>query len=524
MENKDKEVIIPVSEETETLKRDIVGILNNLKPILDKKTYSLLYDDMYLKINDENETVSSETANELKSKFPDMWSFYINMSGSSIREKLREFYIALEPYKAYFELSQGIDNIEDLIKNPNNLKDRKNIKKIIETMSLMKGLNYSISPKLFESGFDVLYKAIVLSDNDDIITEANNYDLLRETIGRKVQKYINNKNKSIDYDGIDHETIAYIREKEYGIVDTRRKAINAMNEIKSQLQDRLKEIETINERKRQNNALVQSNIAHLIRRLNKINRDIRVEASKRNLKILLNVLLFSILPASVMVGYSSGKSNAEGNPLYKTETHITDLSGETPSEIVSYSEYDDTKTDYVSTVMMATEWEKTLSNSDVYSRNVTYYDFNKPEDAIEPYVLNKEDLIPSNLEYKYSYRETVSGQENLNDSTIVVTETFQNKNDYIIDEGKVNSGIIYGSVIGSVLMALGFYLNKKYNPNMYEEIKDSTETIHDLKKDARIVRNDIKDYKESAKAELEELKELLRDKRSQDDSYGLRLK
>ena len=119
-------------------------------------------------------------------------------------------------------------------------------------------------------------------------------------------------------------------------------------------------------------------------------------------------------------------------------------------------------TTYVATVMECGPWRSNPSGVG-YIRNITAYECIVPDNVDDGYHITKNDL-ENNLLEKYSYiesKESLDRNDSTTQTTILLTETYQDKNDtrkstkYIIPYSILGAGI--GLAIDVVLVLTGIY-------------------------------------------------------------------
>lgn len=454
------ETIIPTSDDTKTIILNIEGILNNLKPIIDKNVFEAL-NETFNSIKDNKDTFDSESIKVLANSYPGMLENLIKMSGSSTRQKLKEFEIkTIESYERYYSFKLKVEEFRSILDecNPNIENQKANIVfNTIELLNLLSSLSSGLAPELIQDANELIFESLIITDDDLIIKEIEKNEFVKENIGRKMQPYVPVSTRSIDYDFLDHESIHNVQKSNSYIselIERKQREFENIQYIQYSIQHGLNE-----------------KISDLDIKINTNNETIKeYKVSKRNV-ILKKALIGSIIPFYLLTGYIIGKDVARKNPLYETETQVVDLTGDSPVVIDKYTEYDQTNTEYVSTVTIASPWEQTISGGDIYTRSVNVYSFTKPEGAEDGYRLKKEDLIDENLSLKYHYNETTSGNVHPDKQEIIVTETWQNKNNFQENQGPVSAGLGWGFFLGILTLAGGYFLNRKMN---YGNITSST--------------------------------------------------
>ncbi len=159
---------------------------------------------------------------------------------------------------------------------------------------------------------------------------------------------------------------------------------------------------------------------------------------------------------AVGAGGLVGKMVSSNITEYATTTRKYDF--ETDTEIgTPVVEYDDRETSYVASVDVYEPWHEKPGGG--YIRNVTSYEFEAT--AIEgKYHLTKDD-IQNNLREIYTVSEVKNKLElgdSMTETSIIITETFQDKNDSQISTKYVWPFAIGSGVIALVVEALAFHL------------------------------------------------------------------
>lgn len=159
---------------------------------------------------------------------------------------------------------------------------------------------------------------------------------------------------------------------------------------------------------------------------------------------------------AVGAGGIVGKMLSDNITEYATTTRKYDF--ETDTEIgIPKVEYDDRETSYVASVDVYEPWQEKPGGG--YIRNVTSYEFEAT--AIEgKYHLTKDD-IQKNLREIYTVSEVKNKLElgdSMTETSIIITETFQDKNDSRISTKYIGPFAIGSGVIALVVEALAFHL------------------------------------------------------------------
>ena len=159
---------------------------------------------------------------------------------------------------------------------------------------------------------------------------------------------------------------------------------------------------------------------------------------------------------AVGAGGIVGKMLSDNITEYATTTRKYDF--ETDTDVgIPVVEYDDRETSYVASVDVYEPWQEKPGGG--YIRNVTSYEFEAT--AIEgKYHLTKDD-IQKNLREIYTVSEVKNKLElgdSMTETSIIITETFQDKNDSRISTKYIGPFAVGGGVIALVVEALAFHL------------------------------------------------------------------
>ena len=143
-----------------------------------------------------------------------------------------------------------------------------------------------------------------------------------------------------------------------------------------------------------------------------------------------SVFLIPVLIMSVSAFLGVKKSNSI--PSYQTITRNVDLNTGKPIGDPSIV-YDSHPTTYVATVKIHDPWKENKLGSG-YTSEVYGYDFSIPADVSDNYRISYEDIESGEdrmtLKYQYTdYKDVLDSNDSMDKTTIVVTETYQNKND-----------------------------------------------------------------------------------------------
>ena len=221
-------------------------------------------------------------------------------------------------------------------------------------------------------------------------------------------------------------------------------------------------------KKKNDISLISSKINSFTRKNNELSNSLNEGNQKiKNLYINKSVLLTKALSLVLVpvitfsLGRTIGKNASNKITEYKTITRTVDLDTKKVVGDIEYV-YDEMVTTYVATVMECGPWRSNPSGVG-YIRNITAYECIVPDNVDDGYHITKNDL-ENNLLEKYSYiesKESIDRNDSTTQTTILLTETYQDKNDtrkstkYIIPYSILGAGI--GLAIDVVLVLTGIY-------------------------------------------------------------------
>ena len=254
-------------------------------------------------------------------------------------------------------------------------------------------------------------------------------------------------------------------------------------------------------------------------------------ASNKKELLYLRALTYSVflIPVLIMsVSAFLGVKKSNNTPSYQTITRTVDLNTGKPigdSSIV----YDSHPTTYVATVKIHDPWKENKLGSG-YTREVYGYDFSIPADVSDNYRISYEDIESGEdrmtLKYQYTeYKDVLDSNDSMDKTTIVVTETYQNKNDskptYRYLAFYVIGGVLLSSVYGLlVYLFLQYKLSdliyriEELNFNIESDnskIADFANQLVDLDAKKEEIEHRIKSYEEKYSETIGALS---------DDSFG----
>lgn len=494
--------------------KNLEGIFAKLQNVLDISEYEREFQQIKIDVfNDSSISNDSFQEVQMSDMQLDYEHFALMPYMNKLDDLLKRVEIELNPFYELHLLTTRLDikiskiswdNIDEIIKNA---------KELIDAINSLNTHDIKEKKILIDKAYKTVYSAIMheeIFDRSDVLAYVNylKNPANRENLGRLLENDLKNINRidliEEDLRTIKTEGLGYDYLNSDFVRKVSRKTVGEQN---SEYQERKrKAIEDISSKVKAFSDKKNSLTSEL-----KDNKStIRIFSFKRSLLITKVLLFFAIPVIAFNVGKMIGKNASDKITEYKTITRTIDLNtgkliGE-PSEI-----FDEKETTYVATVMECSPWRKNPAGVG-YIRNVTAYEYIVPEDAPEDYHVTAEDLIGNTLE-KYKYVESKNSLDNgdsTTDSTVMITETYQDKNDtqkstkYILPFSIVGAGI--GIAIDVALVLLGIYgLSKTID--MFEELNDEIRTY---KLSNQEIKDKLKKMKEDAIPLQEEYNEVVR--------------
>ena len=529
--------------------KNLEGILDKVKVIFDITNYQSLLNEIKTKVeNDEDLSKKMPYAgmqSDLEAFVFDDYVKKIEEITKKIEEELKPFY---ETYLLYTKINLNIakisdENIIDIIDTTRMLVDSLNLltnnltdeQKVIVDEAYKTIYNVILYEEIFErndilnyvnslntiafkenlgrllgNDLNKLSEEVIINENlNNIGTEGLGFDYFNEdiikqvsskTVGEANSSYLRRKNEAIDkittkvnnaIEKKDKLTTKYLENKYGDNIDYSKIVVGVAPYTRG-----WKEVKKDTGRDSKNPGLYadatgENGVTYAY-------SDIDSLVSKYNLKLNKNLLTLKALSVvlvpviTITAGYRIGKSKSNKIDEYKTITRTINL--ETGSLIGNQvEEFDEHSTTYVATVLKCGPWHSNnIGNG--YIRNVTAYDYITPETANETddFHITKDNL-DGNLIEKYQYieaKDTLDSNENTTDTTIIITETYQDKTinrkstKFIIPFTLLGIGL--GALISFILAYTKIYdietiQNALYN--LDKKIKERITSNEDIKKE-----------------------------------------
>ena len=469
--------------------KNLEGIFKKIEKILDISKYKEAFLTITSEVND-NPNLSSKMLDDMH--YNEMQLDYEGFTYGVYNKKLDDLTKEIEKdllpfYELYLLYTKINMQISDI--NGENIGEIiLNTKSLIDTLNSLNTHNIKDKNNIINSAYQTIYSVIMyeeIFERNDTLSYINklNIPANKENIGRLLSQDLNNINKKdiIDEDlkNIKIEGLGY----DYLNTDFIRKiSRKTVGESNSEYQARKRQ--TIKDLSEKAEAIIlEKNVLTTnIKNNNKSIRNLYINktflATRALSLVLVPILTFG-------AGRAIGKSMSNKITEYQT---ITRTVNSDTGEIIGEQKiiYDEKETTYVATVTAYTPWRKNPTGVG-YVRNATAYEYIAPENIEEGYHATTEDLENNVLE-KYKYvesKDTLEETDSTTESTILITETYQDKNinrkstKYIIPLSI--TGSVLGIVIDIILMMLGVC------------------NLEKIKKIFEKLNNDIKKYKLSNK-------------------------
>jgi len=407
------------------------------------------------------------------------------------------------------------DDIEDVIKQTILL---------IEQINNINTHNKIEVTELIERAYETIYSALLYEEvykRHDILDylKKKNLSSNRENIGKVIRDDVKKQleKKSIGRNEVDEEFIEHLDEGlGYDYISPEflsllsRKSLADKYEGVSIRRQQMKEymddvVSNFNNRKKETEHDYEENKSSI--------RNLRINAAALRGKVLALALIPIItIGAGNLIGRASSNKITE----YATTTRVVDLNtGEVVGEpsIV----YDEHGTTYVATITIYEPWKNNPAGSG-YIRNATAYEYIVPTDVDDDYHVTIEE-IEGNLREKYRFNEhkdSLEETENMTDTVVYVTETFQDKT----DSRKSTKFIIPFTIVGGVLgVGADFALLFTGLISLY----DIRRKLEQLNEKIKGKKEDVSSLKTRLSRLSDEAESIMADKKRIEEKYGIEI-
>lgn len=521
---------------------DCLNKINEMGDYVDISPYLNRFNDIINTLPEKERTVSETINYESNVNRENVQTFVENLVYSSVNKDLQDLTFKLRDevgpvYNAY-KLTNSINEILDNGKDADiekiedySIKLLKELKEVYscksETIKISELMDKSyktiFDSLLFEKAFGFNGILVFLKeDNDNYSREA-----LSKILNRKVSHYL--KNDKLEKQDLDDE---YFKHLDDGI---------GYDYLSSDFLGKLSRIkyarlynDFAKEKSVERDNLISASFSYrtaeqfLEKQLDELKGN--VVSNKKELLYLraltYSVFLIPVLIMSVSAFFGVKKSN--NTPSYQTITRTVDLNTGKPIGNPSIV-YDSHPTTYVATVKIRDPWKENKLGSG-YTSEVYGYDFSIPTDVSDNYRISYEDIESGEdrmtLKYQYTdYKDVLDSNDSMDKTTIVVTETYQNKNDskptYRYLAFYAIGGVLLSSVYGLLV-----YLFLQYRlADLKYRIEELNFNIENDSSKIADFANQLVDLN-AEKEEIEQRKKLYEEKYSEtigallDDSFG----
>lgn len=482
--------------------KNLVNIFTKVRKVLDISKYKNELQQIQEEANAEQisfEEISYDIYNEKLD----------NLISIVEKELLPYYELYLLSSKIDFQISNIIDEDIDEI--------TKNTKELIDTLNSLNTYDNKNDDYLIDKTYRTIYSVIIyekIFDRNDILAYVNylNIPSNKENIGRLLLSDINSLSEQ-DLVNVDFQSIMI--DEDLRNIDTEGLGYDYLNDDfikkiskkilgKKYLEFEDKKKRVISEISSKVNAFSRKNNT-LVTNLGRNNQHIKNLYINKSL-LLTKALSIVLVPVITFgAGKIIGRSASNKITEYKTITRTVDMNTSKTIGDIDYV-YDENETTYVATVLECSPWMSNPSGVG-YIRKVAAYEY-MPNgiDGIHDATFEK---LDGNLLEKYRYiesKEALDKGDSTTETTILLTETYQDKNDnrkstkYIIPFSIVGAGV--GIAIDVALVLLRMY--------DFQRIK---EMLDDL--DA-----EIREYKLSNQEINDRLNKMIEENKKLHDEYN----
>ncbi len=457
--------------------KDIEGIFKKLDGVLDLSNYKK---DFYIVLKDAQKDKSFN--NDMI--YAGLQMDYEEMIYDKYNARLDAIYKSLEdevlPFYELYLLASTIQDALIKISDKNIGEIIKNTKSLIEKLNNLNTHNKKEKNYIIELAYRTIYSVLL---HEEIFDRSDILDYVRESkikvnienLGRLLEQdlklldkkelrdldLMNIETEGLGYDYLDRSVISKISESRVG-------------KVKTEFQEaRKKAFEDVEDKERRLTEFINEEQASLAR-----SKD-SVKSNKfRKKKLMAELMSLALIPAvTITIGHRLGREESDKVLEYKTITRTVDaVTGEVVGDVVE--SYDEKETTYVATVLEKGPWKENRTGG--YVRNVVAYDYKTPDGSLNGFHVDADDL-QGNLIEKYRYMEakdTLDETDSVTETTILITETYQDKNATQKSEKFVIPFTLCGIVLGATVDLIIFSLRfssldrvKSILSNLDEEIR-----------------------------------------------------
>ena len=454
------------------------------------------YKNEFEKIKDEFDVLDKDIKSKqmpYKNMQVDYEGFLLTSINNKIIALTKKFEDEIGPLYNISKLYHSIDSIISNSGNIDNLINR--VKTLLVEIDNIDTHNNIVINNLIDEAYKTVYNSLLYEkiyykhEIFDFVIK-NNSSSHRENLGLLIRNDLNDlvKNNLITKNEIDDEIIKHLDEgASYDFLSN--EILLTISEKRFSFNHNLVDLARNSESKR-----ITTNISRLNYEKENLNKmkdmyNDNIKRKRRHIN-LLKAKLLSLVMVPVITctaGARIGQKVSENITEYATTTRMVDLNtGEIIGDIDIV--YDEKPTSYVATFTVYEPWRKN-NNSKGYIRNATTYEYNTPENINDDFHVTIDDLS-KNVEVKYKYleqKDELSENDSMTESTIILTETYQDKNNtkksnkYIIPFAAI--GLTASALIEVLLMysnVLNVFLIRKKIFELNDEIIDDKKNNSEL--------------------------------------------
>ncbi len=502
-------------------KLDRVNQLNKPIVIIDISSYSKKLEEIEIKLGEKPDFDEARSF-ESDSMQQDFVAFAYTPAIEEINKLNKQFEKEVEPYYIIkwraTEIQQNIEKRKNEESNINNIQENaKEILKTIKDKNLIPGdliennerRQKIISEAYFMIYMTILYEAtfdrhdilnLVTKESNEVIKESINYFITKGAAQASKQssefknyysQYSQNKytkrgfgDNFFETDFIEKLSKEIIGKKNEEYINKRnqelKKIIAAMEEIKKKQQSPV----LIQLRKELANAKQKKAALSLV--------TLPLEGKKY---LILTPIILTLACGSL------GLMKSLPITEYRTITETYNVDTE-ETDIIS-SEFCEYETGYTTAIVDAGPW-KNNPNGTGFIRTVKVYTYTPPEDIEENRRITREDLFNELTKPKYKYmdaKQELSPSDSMENNTITITQTYQDKN----DTRRSTKYLLPGATIG---LLAGIFIDLILNRNEYSirnNLRRKRNRLESLKEIIDVLQCDLQ-QKENVDKEIQDLK------------------
>ena len=489
----------------DTAVKNLEGILDKIKVLFDVTTYQKELDDIKTQVESDNSLTEKMPFAGMQS---DLEAFvfddYVKKIQEIIEKLESEYQPFYETYLLYTKVNLNIAKISD-----ENISDIiETTKRLIDTLNNLTNNLTDEQKVIINEAYKTIYNVLLyeeIFERNDILTYINTLNigankenlsrLLAHDLSKLSEEIIVNEdlnnigNEGLGFDYFNEDIISQVSSKTVGETNSeyRTRKNQAINEVTTKAQELVAKKDELMTKYLENKYKIKN-----------------LQINKTILKVTaLSIVLVPVI--TITAGYRIGKSKSNKIDEYKTITRTIDL--ETGNLIGNQQEdFDEHSTTYVATVLKCSPWHHNSLGSG-FVRNVIAYDYINPDENTDDFHVTKDNL-EGNLVEKYQYveaKDTLDSNENTTDTSIIITETYQDKSisrkstKYIIPFTLLGMGL--GTIIPLLLAYARIYNTETIQSALYA----IAEEIKKRKLDNEEIKNNLNKLKDEAEALQKEL-------------------